>query len=176
MKPPKTTAAVFAVAMMAATTMASTPASAGHHHRSSTFRATGVLTDLRPTDADPTDGAHYRVFQRRDQHGTTTRLLVKNIEAERGTRFGTHVHEGPCVEGDGAAAGPHWNSTGGAEVNDEVEVWLDLRVTRKGRAKDKSHIEATIPEGEGLSIVIHALPTDPGGAAGERLACLPLFP
>ncbi len=176
MKLPKTTAAVFAVAMMTAAAMAPAPASARYHHRHSTFRAAGALTDLQPATVNPTDSAHYRVFQRRDRHGTTTRLVVKNMEAERGTRFGAHVHEGPCIEGDGAAAGPHWNSTGGAEVNDQVEVWLDLRVTRRGRAKDKSHIEAVIPHGEGLSIVIHALPTDPDGGAGERLACLPLLP
>jgi Cu-Zn family superoxide dismutase len=54
-------------------------------------------------------------------------------------------------------------------------VWLDFTVTngRTGHAVAIADFE--IPAAAAQSIVIHALPTNPDtGAAGARMACLPL--
>ena len=91
-----------------------------------------------------------------------------------GTRYGAHVHVGPCVAGDGAAAGPHYNSTGGTTIDPSTEVWLDFTVRSNGTAVAVSAVPFVIPSGGAQSIVIHALATMPNGTAGARLACLPL--
>lgn len=88
------------------------------------------------------------------------------------------LHVGPCVTGDGAAAGAHYNVSvlrGDVPpvVNDETEVWLDFTVTRSGRG----HAVATVPvvpAPGNRAIVIHQEPTAGNGTAAARLACLPV--
>ncbi|MGH9278392.1 MAG: hypothetical protein ACRD12_09860, partial [Acidimicrobiales bacterium] len=89
-----------------------------------------------------------------------------------GTTFGAHVHVGPCVPGNGAAAGPHYNSGGPADP--EHEVWLDFTVEAGGVGWAEAWVPFVIPAGAARSIVVHALPTDATGAAGGRIACLPV--
>lgn len=91
----------------------------------------------------------------------------------RGDEVPAHVHAGPCVAGDGAAAGPHYNSTGGAVVGPSTEVWLDFTVRPDGTALAVALVPFVVPPGA-RSIVIHAMARMPNGMAGARLACLPL--
>lgn len=138
------------------------------------------LTDLSP-DADAFDraGVRARVVSRTSRSGsemTLATLNVTRVNADAGTTFGAHVHVGPCVEDDGGAAGPHFNITDSRGetkvVSAETEIWLDFTVTANGRGHSVALVDFAIPSGEANSIVIHALPTDPTGGAGARLACV----
>lgn len=131
-----------------------------------------ALSDLSPSTIDPTDGALARARVRDDEDRTVVTLDVRGL-TDPGAVHGAHVHTGPCVAGDGAAAGPHFNAGGG--ISDQTEVWLDFEVRESGHGKAKARVTFVIPPGGAQSIVIHAAPTNPAtGAAGARLACLPL--
>ncbi len=145
------------------------------------LRTAAVLTDLQPGQDDPTDGALARAAVVTGLGGATVAVLaVRGLDrAAAGRTFGTHVHVGPCVEGDGAAAGPHFNieahaGDGTPEVSPRTEVWLDVRATRWGTGVSVARVPFDIPEGAAASVVLHAQPTAEDGSAGARLACLPL--
>ena len=134
-------------------------------------QASGPLVDLQLTTANPTDGAFAKVLVTEHDGGSTVTLTVTNIRrSARGTTFGAHVHVGGCVEGNGSAAGPHFNIGGAASPS--TEVWLDFTVRGRGIGSAVAQVPFIIPDGGAGSIVIHALPTDPTGAAGARLACI----
>jgi Cu/Zn superoxide dismutase len=96
-----------------------------------------------------------------------------------GSTYGAHLHVGSCVTGDGAAAGPHYNSEAQAgdatpEISPRTEVWLDFTVNSAGHASATAVVPFT-PTAGTRSIVVHAMETDHGtGGAGARLACLPV--
>jgi Cu/Zn superoxide dismutase len=140
----------------------------------STFvQAGGALRDLQPTTANATDGATATFWAVQGGGESTHVLVVRGLDpASAGTTFGAHVHVGPCVAGNGTAAGPHYR-TGGA-ASPETEVWLDFTVRAGGYAVARTTVPFTIEPGTAQSVVIHALPTDPTGAAGARQACLPV--
>ena len=141
----------------------------------STFvQAGGSLRDLQPGTANATDGATATFWAIQAGGEATHVLVVKGLNpASAGTTFGAHVHVGPCVAGNGAAAGPHYNSDGGPATT-ENEVWLDFTVRAGGYAVARTTVPFLIDSGDAQSVVIHALPTAPGGAAGARQACLPV--
>jgi Cu/Zn superoxide dismutase len=96
--------------------------------------------------------------------------------------LGAHVHVGPCVEGNGGAAGPHYNAdpTIPPVVTDETEVWLDVVVGANGTASSEATVPFVIARGAAASVVIHADatstgPQPPAGVAGARWACLPVL-
>lgn len=158
----------------------------------------GPLRDLQPLVAGPFDGATARalvIVAGSAAGGSAVALQVMDIDPSAvGTTYGAHLHLGPCVEGDPAAALGHYNTDVLAgrtppEVSPRTEVWLDFTV--RGPRHDASPPSARPHEvgalgtavarvpfrivPGGRSIVIHALPTDPGsGVAGARLACLPV--
>jgi hypothetical protein len=141
----------------------------------------GALTDLSPT-ADLTDGATGRIMIIRGLVGSVVELRVTGLDpAAAGQTVGVHLHTGPCVAGDGDAAGPHYNhdrATGRepVEVSARTEVWLDLTVGERGDARASSVVPFQVPPaGAGVgSVVVHEHPTDHAGMAGGRLGCLPL--
>jgi Cu/Zn superoxide dismutase len=149
-------------------------ATAGHPH---VIEANGPLADLRPQLADPTDGASASVLAVRVAGRTVTILHLRGLDRSAARRtFGAHVHVGPCVPGDGAAAGPHFNfdlhrGVDPPEVSSRTEIWLDVTVTRGG-GHAVSLVPFAVPSGAARSIVVHELPTDPVGTAGPRLACI----
>jgi Cu/Zn superoxide dismutase len=133
----------------------------------------GPLRDLAPTTTNATDGAHASVIAYNGGDRTLVLLIVRGMDRNAaGTTFGAHVHVGPCVAGNGAAAGPHYNA--GGPASPETEVWLDFTVTGGGSGVAKTVVPFVIPPGAAASVVIHAMPTDPMGAAGARQACLPV--
>ena len=133
----------------------------------------GQLTDLATGSAAPTDGAFARFVSYPNGEGTTAIFVVIGLdEAATGETFGAHVHSGPCVEDQPATAGPHYNIGGPAD--EEHEVWLDFTVLPGGVALASTSVPFVIPEGDAGSVVIHEMATQPGGAAGGRLACLPV--
>ncbi|WP_152363342.1 superoxide dismutase family protein [Microlunatus speluncae] len=145
--------------------------------------ADGALTDLSPA-ADLTDGADGRIMIIRGLVGSVAELRLTGLDpAAAGHTVGVHVHTGRCVAGAGAAAGPHYNhdrATGRepAEISARTEVWLDITVDEHGRGHASTLVPFVVPSaGAGIgSVVVHEHPTDHGGMAGGRLACLPLEP
>lgn len=135
------------------------------------------LSDLQPDTTQPTDGAWARVIAIPLGDSTRFILIVGGLDPEAaGTTLGAHIHVGPCVEGNGAAAGPHYNTTGGTTPADpEHEVWLDFRIRGGGFAVSRTTVPFVIESGDAQSLVIHAMETEEGtGAAGARWACLPV--
>jgi len=138
------------------------------------------LSDLRPTVVDPTDSAAAHLTAVRAGGETHTVLALHGLDrAAAGTTYGAHVHVGPCVEGDGAAALGHFNidvfqQAHEVQVSPSTEVWLDFTVTRGGTGHAVAHVPFEVPEGAAASVVVHALPTAPDGSAGPRIACLPV--
>lgn len=131
-----------------------------------------ALSDLS-TVSSATDGAWAVATAAVGSAQTTVTLSVKQLDlGATGTTFGAHVHIGPCVPGDGAAALGHYNHGGSASP--QTEVWLDFTATDGGTGHATAVVPFAIPPGAARSIVIHALPTAPDGSAGARLACLPL--
>jgi Cu/Zn superoxide dismutase len=136
----------------------------------------GQLRDLQPATGQLTDRATAQVVATEADGTTTVTLKVQGLDrASAGTTLGAHVHVGTCVEGAGAAAGPHYNATGGQVVSDETEVWLDFTVQSNGTAQAAATVPFVIPGAGAGAVVIHALHTDHAtGAAGARWACLPV--
>lgn len=157
-------------------------APAGHHRHDAphglVVRNAGPLVDLQPATAGPFDGASAAVRITAGRHGSHAVLRVRGIEGADDLTFGAHLHSGPCVAGDPAAALGHYNTDVLAgvvppEVSDRTEVWLDVTVEH-GRASASASVPF-VPRAGARSVVIHAEATDPGtGTAGPRLACLPV--
>ena len=139
--------------------------------------ASGALTDLAPAAANPTDGASADLWAVSGNGTTTFFLFVSGLDpAAEGNTYGAHIHVGPCVAGNGAAALGHYN-TGGTPSPD-TEVWLDFTVLPGGIGWALTTVPFQIDSGAAQSLVIHAQPTesdgDTPGAAGARMACLPV--
>ncbi len=140
---------------------------------SSVVVARGALSDLAPTAANPTDGASAVVIAVPHGNSTFVLLVVRGLDRKaEGITFGAHVHVGPCVAGNGAAAGPHYNT--GGPPSPTTEVWLDFTVFRSGHGFAITNVPFVIPPGGAGSVVIHAMPTDSMGVAGARITCLPV--
>lgn len=159
------TAAAAAVAVLPGVASAATSAK-------TVVQASGRLTDLRAA-GDPTDGATARFYAFTVGNQTTAILVLNGLPlGSVGQTFGVHVHTGSCVVNMPTTAGPHYNTGGPASVT--TEVWLDFTVQPGGFAISNATVPFTIPQGGASAVVIHALPTGVGGAAGPRIACLPV--
>ncbi len=139
-------------------------------------RGAGQLRDLQLTTTQPTDHATAQVVATESGGTTTVTLKVQGLDhGAAGQTLGAHVHVGGCEAGDGGAAGPHYNSTGGSTISDETEVWLDFTVAANGTGRAAATVPFTIAAGDAGSVVVHALHTDhTTGAAGARWACVPV--
>lgn len=152
-------------------------ARAGHHAAAHVFQ--GSLRDLQPSRSDPLDGARAKlVFAQ--HHGSSTFVLVVSGVAPAGVgkTYGAHLHTGPCVAGDPAAAGPHYNQStvNGVVppvVSDQTEVWLDVTIGPAGGAVAVAQVPF-VPAPGNRALVLHEKATDDHGTAGARLACLPV--
>ena len=136
----------------------------------------GDLVDLSSTTADPFGDASAHLVMTETGKGTRFHLRVKGIDpAVAGTEYGAHLHIGPCVQGNGAAALGHYNASTATPpvVNNQTEVWLDFEVTLGGTGAGDTLVPFVPVPGE-RAVVIHAEATAPSGAAGPRLVCLPV--
>jgi Cu/Zn superoxide dismutase len=163
-----------ALALASATLLTATAAGPAPAAPAEVFR--GQLVDLSTATADPFGGASAHVVMTSTANGTLFHLRVKGIDpAVAGEAYGAHLHVGPCVEGNGAAAGPHYNvSTATPPVaSDQTEVWLDFTVDADGTGASDTTVPFLPTPGD-RAIVIHAEATAPNGTAGARLVCLPV--
>lgn len=164
-------AAVSAIALVLLLTSPSAGAASPYR-----ARGAGQLRDLLLATSQPTDHATAQVVATESNGNTTVTLKVQALDHDvAGTTYGAHIHVGSCVEGNGSAAGPHYNSTGGSTISDQTEIWLDITVADNGTATATATVPFVIPAGGAGALVIHARPThEITGAAGPRWACLPV--
>jgi len=139
----------------------------------------GSLGDYATAVDGPFDDAYATATIHSRHRGSTVTFEVRGIDkAVAGTRYGAHLHLGPCVPDNSTAALAHYNTDVLAgrippRVDPTTEVWLDFTVTAKGRGSAVARVPF-VPEPGNRAIVIHADETHPDGTAGGRLACLPL--
>lgn len=134
--------------------------------------ASGTMADLDAVDP-ALDDATARVQVVPTPEATIVTLQVTGIDrALAGRTLGAHLHVGGCRAGDAAGTAGHYNSTGGTTVSSTTEVWLDFAVTPGGTGHSVARVPFTVPAGAAKSVVVHAEPTAPSGAAGAKLACL----
>ena len=142
-------------------------------------RWSAPLSDLQPGVTDPLDSARGRLLMVSHHGATTVVFLLSGVGADAaGRTYGAHLHTGPCVAGNGAAAGPHYNDSTvhgvvPPVVGPRTEVWLDVTIRGDGSAVAVAHVPF-VPQSGQRSVVVHAQPTDDHGTAGPRLACLPV--
>jgi len=147
-------------------------------HGGPVVRSAGPLSDLQPATPGPFDGASAAVQVVASAHGSHAVLRVRGIDGADGQTFGAHLHAGPCVAGDPAAALGHYNTDVLAgvvppEISEDTEVWLDFTVD-DGAGTATANVPF-VPLPGTRSVVIHAAATDHHtGTAGARLACLPV--
>src|SRR5690349_12655691 len=133
------------------------------------------LRDFAPSAAGPFDGATAKLTLVGTE-STQAVFVVHGVDpAVAGRTFGAHLHNGPCVEGNGAAALGHYNHSGTTPltVNDQTEIWLDVTINDGGNGQSMARVDWAPTSGP-RSVVIHANPTAADGTAGARLACLPV--
>jgi Cu/Zn superoxide dismutase len=162
------------IAAVAAPVLSAGLASAAQACAAEVFR--GHLVDLSTAAPDPFGDASAKLVMTSHGDGTRFHLRIRGIDSQAAGRdFGAHLHVGPCVAGDGAAAGPHYNASTATPpvVSDETEVWLDFTVTRRGTGSARTTVPFR-PTPGARSVVVHAEPTSPTGTAGARLVCLPV--
>jgi Cu-Zn family superoxide dismutase len=172
-------AAMVALISVPASALTAASASASAVGHGPVVRSSGSLADLQPGTAGPFDGARASFQLVASAHGSHALLRVSGIGAAAdGSVFGAHLHLGPCVAGNGAAALGHYNTDvlagiTPARVDERREVWLDLRV-EDGAAASTAAVPF-VPLPGARSVVVHAKATDHHtGGAGDRLACLPV--
>ncbi|MGI8901664.1 MAG: hypothetical protein ACR2HA_12220 [Nocardioides sp.] len=137
------------------------------------------LRDLQPSQTDALDGAKASLTIVEREESTYFALRLQNIERTDSTSvLGAHLHVGPCVAGNGVAAGAHYNDEAihgdtTPSVSRDTEVWLEFRANAGGAAHALVTVPFTVVPGV-RSVVVHALPTASDGTAGTRLACIPV--
>jgi len=162
-------------AVLAATALVTAPVAVA----ADAVTSQGALRDLAPAAAGPLDDARAELLMVSGDGHTAVHLQVQGIDrTAAGRTFGAHLHVGPCVAGNGAAAGPHYNIDVLAgrtppRIDETTEVWLDFTVTPGGTGHAYARVPFVPLPGD-RAIVIHQDPTDDHGVAGPRLACLPV--
>jgi hypothetical protein len=134
----------------------------------------GELTDLSLDTDDVFDGASATAAMIGMEGSTFFRVGITGIDkSAAGNEYPAHLHQGPCEAGNGAAAGPHYNTNSIAGlppvVSAETEVMLDFEVDSVGNARVTSNVPF-VPLPDVRSIVIHGQLS----VGAPRLACLPL--
>lgn len=107
--------------------------------------------------------------------GGKTRFVLSVTGLPANTTFGSHLHKLACND---TQAGGHYQNLlppdGGvpADVaNNTNEVWLDFTTDATGAGKSETTVAWVPRAGGAKAIVIHAMKTADGGAAGAKLAC-----
>jgi Cu-Zn family superoxide dismutase len=142
--------------------------------------SSGDVKDLSTATPDVFDDASATAFMMAVNGESTFKLYVRGIDKSAvGKKYPAHLHEGPCVAGDGAAAGGHYNTQKEAglaspyAVNGETEVHLDFTVNSPYHVSVTTAVPFVPKPGE-RSIVFHSdKPPVAPATSPARLACLP---
>jgi len=144
-----------------------------------TIESDGPLRDFDKAAEGPFDDARAEARIITSGDGSTVEFGLRRVDpAVAGHEFGAHLHLGPCVTDDDAAALGHYNSDVVAgrtppRIDQTTEVWLDFVVDLDGRGEAVAQVPF-VPEPGDRSIVVHEHGTVSDGTAGPRLACLPM--
>lgn len=143
-------------------------------------RFSDPLRDYDTASAGPFDSATARLQLVGHGSGATAVLHVRGVDPSvSGRTFGAHLHNGACGTDQPLLSGGHYNhdahsGTTPVTVSDQTEVWLDFTVDATGAGDSSSVVRFDLVPGT-RSVVIHENRTDPTtGAAGPRIACLPV--
>jgi hypothetical protein len=138
---------------------------------------------LAPDAGDnPATGIAGTVEVRDTGSGTNFKLQVSGL-AGKDRDFGAHLHSGECAPptlgaghyqheqrpADAGATDPMW-------ANDVNEVWLDFKTDSAGKATAERTTNFKVDLARAKSVVVHAMKTGAGGAAGTKLACVAVSP
>ncbi len=154
----------------------------GSHISSMTWAySSDDLSDLSTATPDVFDGAKATAFMMSVNGESTFRLHVRGIDKSAvGNKYPAHLHEGPCVAGEGVAAGGHYNAQKEEGlpapylVNGDTEVHLDFTVSSQRSARVVA-VVPFVPKPGDRSIVIHSnQPPVAPATSPTRWACLPL--
>jgi len=153
----------------------------GSHISSMTWAySSDDLSDLSTATPDVFDGAKATAFMMSVNGESTFRLHVRGIDKSAvGNKYPAHLHEGPCVAGEGVAAGGHYNAQKEEGlpdpylVNGDTEVHLDFTVSSQRSARVVA-VVPFVPKPGDRSIVIHSNQPPVAPATPARWACLPL--
>ncbi len=135
------------------------------------------MRDLQTTSDGVFDSARALLKVTETADGSSYSIRIKGIDPSAASlNYHSHLHVGPCIEGDGLAAGGHYNSQAAAglpvtEVSPTTEVWFELIPNQDGVAiydTSVSFVPVDFHTDQIMSVVIHSL----GSSARE--ACLPL--
>ena len=118
----------------------------------------GDLTDVSTRD-DVFEGARATAVMIGMEGSSYFGSVSAASKSASGKAYSTHLHEGPCVGGDGAAAGGHYNTQKEARpltLADErqTEVHLDFPGNSDGFARTTVNVPF-VPKPGVRSIVIH---------------------
>jgi hypothetical protein len=126
--------------------------------------------DLLTSNEGPLDSARAKITIAEGTDSTTFTIRVTGMDpSAAGTVLGAHLHTGPCIEGEGTAAGPHYNQqvvVGGksfaeAEISPNTEVWFDLVADEEGMAYDETTVPFVPVDPDGImSVVVHVTSTN----------------
>jgi hypothetical protein len=183
----RSTKAAFGCLVGGALILAGTQAAGGA--LSNVLKMHGDSVDFVTSSAQPLDAAKAKITITEGSGSTTFAIRVTGIDPTiAGQTLGSHLHIGPCVEGDGAKAGLHYNHDRAlgkfpVRISPETEVWFDLVPDEEGMAYDSTTVpfvpidadpDPALEPGV-MSVVVHVLPTNPlDGTAGARQACFPV--
>ncbi|HEY5821776.1 MAG TPA: SdrD B-like domain-containing protein [Propionibacteriaceae bacterium] len=139
----------------------------------------GPILDLLPATAGPFDSATGVGVMSAAGDSSTFLLQVDGIaDSASATTYGAHLNFGPCVAGNGPAAGGRYNTDVldgelPAEVSPRTEVWLALTPDARGFASASATVPF-VPTSAERSLVIYSAATNPDtGSSGPRQSCLP---
>jgi Cu-Zn family superoxide dismutase len=110
---------------------------------------------------------------------TEFKLEVMGAMASR--EFGAHLHVAVC-DPPGQGGGHHQHVARPADAgatdpmwaNMENEVWMDFTTDAMGKASKTVTASWKLDTARAKSVVVHAMKTGAGGAAGTKLACVNL--
>ena len=148
--------------------------------RAGVWRFEDGLRDYDTATSSPFDNARAKLQLVTTDGRTTAVLHVRDVDAKAaGATFGAHLHNGPCATNAPSLSSTHYNHLAHAGITPVLvsagtEIWLDFTVDASGAGDASTVVQFAAAAGE-RSVVVHASPTNPAtGAAGPRLACLPV--
>ncbi len=89
----------------------------------------------------------------RSDGGTDVSIALSGLRPD--TRYASHLHAGACDQPD--PGGPHFKFDDNGSEMPPNEIHLPFTTDADGDGRASAHNDATVPKGEGRSIVVHTV-------------------